>query len=85
MKRKEVVKMKKEKIYVIYNIFKKTNTISIDNISFRDMEKAIEYCESKMNSEELEHRQKMLNRKLINWFEFFTKNYIYYIKEIDLI
>ena len=77
--------MKKEKIYVIYNIFKKTNTISIDNISFRDMEKAIEYCESKMNSEELEHRQKMLNRKLINWFEFFTKNYIYYIKEIDLI
>lgn len=77
--------MKKEKIYIIYNIFKKTNTISIDNISFRDMEKAIEYCESKMNSEELEHRQKMLNRKLINWFEFFTKNYIYYIKEIDLI
>ena len=85
MKRKEVEKMKKEKIYIIYNIFKKTNTISIDNISFRDMEKAIEYCESKMNSEELEHRQKMLNRKLINWFEFFTKNYIYYIKEIDLI
>lgn len=77
--------MGKEKIYIIYNIFRTTDEVSIDNISFRDMEKAIEYCESKMNSEELKHRQNMLNRNLINWFEFFTKNYIYYIKEIDLI
>ena len=49
------------------------------------MEDAVKYCQDKMNIEELEHRQKMLNRKLINWYEFFTKNYIYYIKVVDLI
>ena len=42
MKRKEVVKMKKEKIYVIYDYFYKTEDTAIDSLAFKDKEKAIE-------------------------------------------
>jgi hypothetical protein len=79
--------MEKEKIYVVKNIFKRLATEGwhIDNISFRDMDKAIAYCESKMTEEEKAMREKALRRKLINWYEFFTKDYIYEIKVIDLV
>lgn len=75
----------KKQIFVIYNTFKKTETITIDNVAFKEKEKAIEYIESKLNAEELEHNRKMQNRNLRNWYEFFSKDYIYEIKVIDLI
>ena len=41
MKRKEVVKMKKEKIYVIYDYFYKIEDTAIDSLAFKDKEKAL--------------------------------------------
>ena len=76
---------KKQHIYIVYNIFKRKNAQSIDNIAFTNKDSAVEYCKSKMNIEELEQRTKMLDKNLINWYEFLTKNYIYYIKVVDLI
>ncbi len=79
--------MKKEKIYIIKNLYRRINNAqwNIDNISFRDMDKAIEYCNSKLTEEEKEKMENIKKRKLANWYEFFSKDYIYEIKEIDLI
>lgn len=71
-------------IYVIYNIFKMTDNISIDNVAFNTKEEAVKYIEEKLNKEELEHNRKMQKRNLRNWYEFFSKNYIYYIKVVTL-
>lgn len=77
--------MKKEDIYIIKNCFLKTGEWNTDNIAFRDMDKAIEYCESKLNSEELEEHNKQLRRNLISWYEFSSKNYLYEIKVVNLV
>lgn len=78
--------MKKE-IFVIYNSFIGDTTLisNVDNIAFTDKEKAIEYIESKLSKEEIEKNRKAKERNLQNWYEFFSKNYIYYIKVVDLI
>ena len=85
MKRKEVTKMKKEKIYVIYDYFYKTEDTAIDSLAFKDREKAIEYVESKLTQEEIEYNKKAKNRKLMCWFEFVSKDICYHIKEVDLV
>ncbi len=77
--------MKKEKIYVIYNVFLKTGEISaIDNVAFRDVEKAVEYIESKLTEQEILKNRKAKQRNLQNNYEFISKDYIYYWKEITL-
>lgn len=78
--------MKKE-IFVIYNSFIGENTLisNVDNIAFTDKEKAIEYIEKKLNAEEIEKNRKAKERNLQSWFEFFSKDYIYYIKVVDLV
>ena len=45
MKRKEVKKKKKEKIYVIYDYFYKTEDTAIDSLAFKDKEKANHICD----------------------------------------
>lgn len=85
MKRKEVVKMKKEKIYVIYNYFYRTEDTALSSLAFKDREKAIEYVESKLTKEEIEYNKKAKNRQLMCWYEFVSKNICYNIKEVDLI
>ena len=85
MKRKEVVKMKKEKIYVIYDYFYKTEDTAIDSLAFKDREKAIEYVESKLTQEEIEYNKKAKNRKLMCQFEFVSKDICYHIKEVDFV
>nr|DAG70229.1 MAG TPA: hypothetical protein [Caudoviricetes sp.] len=77
--------MKKEKIYVIYNLYLKTGTISaIDNVAFRDVEKAVEYIESKLTEQEILNNRKAKQRNLQSNYEFISKDYIYYWKEITL-
>lgn len=77
--------MKKEKIYIVKVFFKSLKEWGVDNISFKDMDKAIEYCNSKLTEEEQLKRENQLKRNLISWYEFYSKNYIYEIKEIDLV
>ena len=85
MKRKEVVKMKKEKIYVIYNYFYRTEDTALSSLAFKDREKAIEYVESKLTKEEIEYNKTAKNRQLMCWYEFVSKNICYNIKEVDLV
>ena len=77
--------MKKEKIYVIYDYFYKTEDTAIDSLAFKDKEKAIEYVESKLTQEEIEYNKKAKNRKFMCWFEFVSKDICYHIKEVDLV
>lgn len=77
--------MEKEKIYVIYNLYLKTGEISaIDNVAFRDVEKAVEYIESKLTEKEISNNRKAKQRNLQSNYEFISKDYIYYWKEITL-
>lgn len=77
--------MGKEKIYVIYNLYLKTGEISaIDNVAFRDVEKAVEYIESKLTEKEILNNRKAKQRNLQSNYEFISKDYIYYWKEITL-
>lgn len=77
--------MGKEKIYVIYNLYLKTGEISaIDNVAFRDVEKAVEYIESKLTEKEIVNNRKAKQRNLQSNYEFISKDYIYYWKEITL-
>lgn len=77
--------MEKEKIYVIYNLYLKTGEISaIDNVAFRDVEKAVEYIESKLTEKEILNNRKAKQRNLQSNYEFISKDYIYYWKEITL-
>ena len=77
--------MKKEKIYVIYDYFYKTEDTAIDSLAFKDKEKAIEYIENKLTQEEIEYNKKAKNRELMCWFEFVSKDICYHIKEVDLV
>ena len=77
--------MKKEKIYVIYNYFYRTEDTALSSLAFKDREKAIEYVESKLTKEEIEYNKKAKNRQLMYWYEFVSKNICYNIKEVDLI
>lgn len=77
--------MKKEKIYVIYNYFYRTEDTALSSLAFKDKEKAIEYVESKLTKEEIEYNKKAKNRQLMCWYEFVSKNICYNIKEVDLI
>lgn len=58
--------------------------VSISQECYTDKEKAVEFCEGRLNSEELEHNRKMQKRKLINWFEFIGKDHVYEIKVLSV-
>lgn len=73
-------------IYCIYNVY---NGISneytkVDNIAFKDIEKAKEYCLSKLTEKEKEYCLKAQARNLLYWYEYPSKSYNYYIKVVTL-
>ena len=49
------------------------------------MDKAIEYCQSKLTEEENRKTEDLKKRNIISWYEFIGRGYLYEIKEIDLI
>lgn len=58
--------------------------IGVSQECYVDMEKAIEFCESKLNKIELEeNRKNKINGKL-NWFEFIGNDYTYEIKVLNV-
>ncbi len=75
--------LKGTEIYVIESIYTKSNdftSVGISTECYTDLEKAIEFCKSRMTKEEIEKYENAVKRNLQNRFEFYTKNYIYYIK-----
>ncbi len=75
--------LKRKEIYVIESVFNKGQdwtSVGISTECYTDLEKAVDFCKSRMNKEELERYENAVNRGLQNRFEFFTKDYTYYIK-----
>lgn len=74
-------------IYIVISRFKKNDyfdSVGVSQECYIDMEKAIEFCESRLNAEELQKNRELKKRNLINWFEFDSKNYSYEIKVLNV-
>lgn len=71
-------------IYNIYCYFYKTKDFALDNIAFKDKDKAIKYIESKLTKEEIEKNRKAKDRNLMCWYEFVSKDICYNIKVVNL-
>lgn len=79
--------LKLKEIYVVIcknNKIQDWTGIGVSQECYVDMEKAIEFCESKLNKIELEKNRKMQKRKLLNWFEFIGNDYTYEIKVLNV-
>ena len=75
--------MNKE-IYVVI-VYSKNNTwTNVSQECYDTKEKAIEFVESRLTSEDIERHNKQLKRGLIYWYEYSSKNYIYEIKILSL-
>ena len=75
------------KVYVVTSRFKKLNdftSIGVSQECYTDIDKAIEFCESRLTESERDTRNKQLKRKLIEWYEFDSKDYEYRIKELKV-
>lgn len=74
-------------VYIVISRFKKRTdftTIGVSSECYSTMEKAIEFCRSRLDNEELEEHDAQLKRKLINWYEFDSKDYKYEIKILNV-
>lgn len=76
--------MKVKEIYVVEVVFRKNGEIKVNQECYDDKEKAIEFCKSRLNKEELELTEKAQKRGFASWFEFFGKDYDYKIKVLSL-
>lgn len=76
------------KVYAVISRFKKMEdftTVGVSSECYDTLDKAIEYCRSKLNEEELERHEKQVKRNLINEWEYDTENYEYTIKELKVV
>lgn len=62
----------------------KTYETRISQECYEDKEKAIDFCKSRLNKEELENHEKQLKRNLISWYEFEGAKCRYEIKVLSL-
>lgn len=76
--------MKVKEIYVVEVFYKSNGSTAISQECYDDKEKAIEFCKSRLNKEELELTEKAQKRGFASWFEFFGKDYSYEIKVLSL-
>ena len=76
--------MKVKEIYVVEVFYKSNGSTAISQECYDTQEKAIEFCKSRLNKEELELTEKAQKRGLARWFEFFGKDYSYEIKVLSL-
>lgn len=76
-----------KKVYIVTSRFTKREdwtAITIDSRAFYSRYEATLYCQSKLNEEELAHQLKMQKRNLRNWYEFYSKDYVYEIEECEV-
>lgn len=76
--------MKVKEIYIVEVIYRSNGNTTVSQECYDTQEKAIEFCKSRLNKEELELTEKAQKRGLANWYEFFGKNYDYKIKVLSL-
>lgn len=76
-----------KEVYIVISRFKGNNdftSVGVSQECYTDMEKAIDFCKSRLNTKELEQREKAVKRNLVNWYEYDTKDYHYEIKVLSI-
>lgn len=72
-------------MYIIQKISRITSYMEVLEQGYSTQDKAIEFVESQLNSEELETSKKLKSRKFQPTNEYYSTDYIYEIKEIQVL
>jgi hypothetical protein len=72
-------------MYIIQKISNTTYYVEVLKQGYSTKKKAIEFVESQLNSEELENSEIAKRRKLQPDTEYYSKDFIYEIKEIQVL
>lgn len=76
--------MKKIWIVICYSKWDLYNTgVAINQKYFETNGSAMKFCESRLTKEEVEKHYKLLQRNMISWYEYSSKDYNYEIKELE--
>ncbi|MBP3707588.1 MAG: hypothetical protein J6J36_03130 [Clostridia bacterium] len=71
-------------MYIIQKTSRITSYMEVVEQGYSTEKQAVEFVESQLNSEELENSKKMKQRKMQPNTEYYSKDYIYEIKEIQV-
>lgn len=71
-------------MYIIQKTSRITSYMEVLEQGYSTEKQAVEFVESQLNSEELEDSKKMKQRKMQPNTEYYSKDYIYEIKEIQV-
>ena len=71
-------------MYIIQKISRITSYMEVLEQGYSTEKQAVEFVESQLNSEELENSKKMKQRKMQPSTEYYSQDYIYEIKEIQV-
>lgn len=76
--------MKKIWIVICYSKRDLYNTgVAVNQNYFKTNGSAMKFCESRLTKEEVERHYKLLQRNMISWYEYSSKDYNYEIKELE--
>lgn len=76
------------KIYIVMSRFKQLTDFTSVRVSqecYETEEQAIEFCKSRLNKEELEKHERLLKKRMINKYEFDSKDYEYKIEILKVV
>lgn len=71
-------------MYIIQKISRITSYMEVLEQGYSTEKQAVKFVESQLNSEELENSKKMKQRKMQPNTEYYSQDYIYEIKEIQV-
>ena len=60
--------MKVKEIYIVEVIYRSNGSTTVSQECYDTQEKAIEFCKSRLNEEELEMHEKAYRRGLVSWY-----------------
>ena len=76
--------MKKIWIVICYSKRDLYNTgVAVNQNYFETNGSAMKFCECRLTKEEVEKHYKLLQRNMISWYEYSSKDYNYEIKELE--
>lgn len=71
-------------MYIVQKISRTTSYMEVLEQGYSTKKQAVEFVENQLNSEELENSKKMKQRKMQPNTEYYSQDYIYEIKEIQV-
>ena len=75
-------------IYVVISRYKgRTDftSVKVSQECYKELEDAVNFCESRLTEEEILENKKAKNRNLKHWFEYDSKDYYYEIRILNLV